>query len=228
MISTFTYFIFDYDGVVVNSEPVFAQFDCELINACLTKAGHSHKFTPADIRKLAGMGSQEKLLNAGKIAGIDMRPYTEQYLKARNEKRKTLFIENKIPLGKNLRQFINHVGKERCALATNKTGPKLETDMKIMGIADLFDITITTDPLPRKPAPDIIIKAMEQLNATPDQCVYIGDNKNDMIAAKAAEIKPIGFSINGLDKETEQAKLLKDHGALTVIDDHMDLTAYIK
>lgn len=43
-----------------------------------------------------------------------------------------------------------------------------------------------TDYLERKPAPDMVFKAMEQLGANPETTVYIGDSEVDLLTAKNA------------------------------------------
>ncbi|MCK5375290.1 MAG: HAD-IA family hydrolase [Alphaproteobacteria bacterium] len=225
----FTAFIFDFDGVTVNTEAIFASFDCGEINTVLEKADISERLPPSDMRKLAGMASRDKLLAVGKMLRCDMRPYIEEFTAERNKKRQTLFAENKVHLGKNIREFIDKIGKENCALSTNKRLYKLENDLAIMEIADIYSTVVTSDPpMRRKPEPDIIIEAMKLLNVQPDECAYIGDNMNDMIASKAANVTPIGFTIEGLVNEPKRAQMLKENGAMIVIDDFMDLIPYIK
>nr|WP_252892731.1 HAD hydrolase-like protein [Lentilactobacillus otakiensis] len=40
-----------------------------------------------------------------------------------------------------------------------------------------------------KPAPDMILKGIEKLDATPETTIYIGDTKFDLQAAHAANVK---------------------------------------
>ncbi len=221
--------IFDFDGVIADTETVFARFDCNLINKYLEIAGVSTTVTPLDVRKLAGGPGEEKLIKTGKALGIDLTSYEKDFSDERNEKRKTLFSEYRTSLGKSIKELIEKLGKDHCALATNKLAYKLERDLENMGYDGLFETIITSDPpMCRKPAPDIIIEAMKRLNAKPDECIYIGDNINDMLAAIAANVTPIGFVIDGLDNAPNQAQTLKDHGAVMVIDDFAELFPYIK
>lgn len=221
--------IFDFDGVIADTETVFAHFDCDMINFYLEIAGTTDKITPSDIRKLAGGPGEEKLLKTGMALGIDLIPYEEIFIIERNKKRKTLFAEKKPALSKNIEALLKKLGKEHYAIATNKLAEKLEHDLRNMDYNHLFDTIITSDPpMQRKPAPDMIFEAMKRLSAKPEECAYVGDNKNDMIAAKAAGVNPIGFIIEGLDNEPQYAKTLKDYGAIMVIDDFADLIPYIK
>ncbi len=220
--------IFDFDGVVADTESIFAHFDCNLINIYLQKAGFSNRVTPPDIRQLAGNQGDKKLLKTGEVLGVDLAPYEKEFIKERTIKRETLFAKHKPSLGKNLEPLLEKLGKKHSAIATNKLANKLEHDLKHMSYDHLFDIIITSDhPMRRKPAPDMILEAMKRIDAKPETCAYIGDNINDIIAAKAAGITPIGFIIEGLQNAPDRAKTLKDHGAVMVIDDFANLIPYI-
>ncbi|MCC1497220.1 HAD family hydrolase [Alcanivorax sp. 1008] len=75
------------------------------------------------------------------------------------------------------------------------------------GWLELFDVTVCgTDVARRKPAPDPLHYALQQLKLPADQHVwYVGDSTTDVIAARLAGITPIfyngaGWSQNWLDK----------------------------
>lgn len=75
------------------------------------------------------------------------------------------------------------------------------------GWQELFDVTVCgTDIARRKPAPDALLHALQQLKLPADQHVwYVGDSTTDVIAARLAGITPIfyngaGWSQNWLDK----------------------------
>ena len=224
-----TTIIFDFDGVTVNTEDTFAGFDCKLINTYLEKANLPPTLKPSDVRQLAGMPGADKLIKIGMLLDKDMTPYIEDYTAERNEKRKTLFADCKIPLCKNIEVLLKKLGKQHSALATNKIKEKLNRDLEYMGHKDIYDIIITCDPpMRRKPEPDIILEAMKRLKAIPEECAYIGDNPSDMIAAKAAKVTPIGFVTKELNNKHKRAQLLKDAGAMLIIDDFEDLIPYIK
>lgn len=49
----------------------------------------------------------------------------------------------------------------------------------------------------RKPHPEPLLRALEQLNVVPQRCVYIGDEITDIQAAEAAGVRALGISWNG-------------------------------
>lgn len=72
---------------------------------------------------------------------------------------------------------------------------------------DLFDVSVCgTDVARRKPAPDPLLHALEQLQVPADEHVwYVGDSTTDVIAARLAGITPIfyngaGWSQGWIDK----------------------------
>lgn len=221
------YVIFDFDGVIADTEGVFAEFDCGLINSVLLKLGISPSLTPFDIRGLAGYPGEEKLLTIGKIIDSDIQPFIEEFKEERTKKRRTLFKDHKVDLGRNLRELLDKLNGN-AALATNKIAIKLAHDMKMMDIENLFEIIVPCDaPMNRKPEPDIIIEAMKRLNAKPEECAYVGDNPNDMIAANSAGVMAVGFIIEGLEGNKPRSDALNHKGAEIVIDDFADLFPYI-
>jgi len=66
----------------------------------------------------------------------------------------------------------------------------------------LFDTMACGDDVPhRKPAPDLLLKAMENLSVVPDtSCWYVGDSTTDVVAAKEAQITAIFYNGAGWDQ----------------------------
>lgn len=221
------YVIFDFDGVIADTESVFAAFDYELLNNVLDKANIDERLSVKDVRELSGQSGETKLNTIAERFGFDAETYKDEFIKDRTEKRKTLFQDNPAPLGKNLREFLTGLDG-RTAVATNKTSKKFNMDTEIMGLTTLFDSVVTCDPpLRGKPETDLLLAAAFKLGAEPYECAYIGDNTSDMIAAQKAGMVPIGFVIEGKENAPERVQELTDNGAHHVIDDFMDMKSYL-
>ncbi len=219
--------IFDFDGVVADTETVFAHFDCGLLNDVLSAANAEERVTFQDLRAMAGYREEDKLASIARRFNLDLSPYEQEFLDKRNAARKTLFRDNPVPLGKNLEPFLSTLNG-RYALGTNKLASKLLPDMKIMNISDLFAVVVTCEPpLRKKPAPDVLLEAASRLGATPEECAYVGDNMIDLEAAKAANMQAVGFVIEGKNTQPQRVKDLQAGGADIVIDDFMDLRPYV-
>jgi phosphoglycolate phosphatase len=87
----------------------------------------------------------------------------------------------------------------KLGVLTNRDREFLEHEIKaihVTGWAHLFDTKVCGDDVAkRKPAPDLILKALENLAVTPDtSCWYVGDSTTDTIAAKDAGVTSIFYN----------------------------------
>jgi phosphoglycolate phosphatase len=83
----------------------------------------------------------------------------------------------------------------RLAIITNKPAEFIQPILTGLGISNIFELLIGGNTLAeRKPHPAPLFYALEQLNVTAEQCLMIGDSKNDILAAKAANIDSVGLT----------------------------------
>jgi len=83
----------------------------------------------------------------------------------------------------------------RLAIVTNKpfdfVGPILEG----LHLNELFELILGGDSLEKKkPDPSPLLHVCETLNVSIEESVMVGDSKNDILAANAAEIQSIGVT----------------------------------
>ena len=75
----------------------------------------------------------------------------------------------------------------RLAICTNKQQAPTVAVLNGFNIAKYFEVIVGGDVVPfRKPDPRHLLTALEQLRASPNESVMIGDNENDHAAARAA------------------------------------------
>ncbi|MDB2682964.1 HAD family hydrolase [Alphaproteobacteria bacterium] len=222
------YVILDFDGVIADTENVFASFDRDLMNAYLERGGVEARVEYDEMRALAGNPGEDKFdIIAGRY-GVDLSAHRDAFIEERSEARSVLFRDVPAPLGRNLKELLALM-TGRFALATNKTSAKLFHDMGLIGLTDLFPVIVPCDPpFRKKPEPDILLEAAKRIGAKPEQCVYVGDNTLDMVAAKAAGMAAAGFVIEGLSGHDERVRALVDAGADIVIDDFMSLERHLE
>jgi phosphoglycolate phosphatase len=83
----------------------------------------------------------------------------------------------------------------RLAIITNKPELFIEPIINGLGLNGLFELIIGGDTLEkRKPDPLPLHHACQQLSVNIEQCVMIGDSKNDILAAKAANMESIALT----------------------------------
>jgi phosphoglycolate phosphatase len=82
-----------------------------------------------------------------------------------------------------------HEQNLRMAVVTNKPRQFVPEILQHFQLQNYFPVVIGGDCLPqRKPEPEPLLMACEQLSIAPDQTIMIGDSRNDVGAARAAEI----------------------------------------
>ena len=77
----------------------------------------------------------------------------------------------------------------RKSIATTKGTPYTRIVLEQFGLLRYFDHVQGTDGFPCKPAPDVILHAMEALGGKPEECLMVGDSPADMEAGRRAGVK---------------------------------------
>jgi phosphoglycolate phosphatase len=80
----------------------------------------------------------------------------------------------------------------RLGICTNKQQTATFAVLEGFNIAKYFEVIVGGDVVSfRKPDPRHLLAALEQLGASPDESVMVGDNENDYTAARAAGVAVI-------------------------------------
>jgi len=77
----------------------------------------------------------------------------------------------------------------RKSTATTKGTPTTRKVLEQFGLLPYFNHVQGTDGFPSKPAPDVILAALQALGADPADCLMVGDSTPDMEAGRAAGVK---------------------------------------
>jgi HAD superfamily hydrolase (TIGR01509 family) len=79
------------------------------------------------------------------------------------------------------------------AVATNR-GASIRSILEHFQLDVYFNVIVSSrDVLRPKPEPDMLLLAAEQLNLTPQNCLFIGDSELDQLAARRAGIPFAGY-----------------------------------
>jgi HAD superfamily hydrolase (TIGR01509 family) len=99
-------------------------------------------------------------------------------------------------------------------LASSAKPEELEHYLTLLDARSLVDAwTDSGDVETTKPAPDLVVAALEKTGAAPKDAVMIGDSTWDCVAAKAAKVRSIGVLTGGFSREE-----LLEAGASKVFD----------
>lgn len=76
----------------------------------------------------------------------------------------------------------------RKGTATTKGTPTTGAILEQFGLIQYFDHVQGTDGFPCKPAPDVILRALDAMQASPAECLFVGDSAADMEAGRRAGV----------------------------------------
>jgi len=83
----------------------------------------------------------------------------------------------------------------RLAIVTNKPFDFVAPILEGLNLNGLFELHLGGDSLPqKKPDPTPLLYVCEKFNVTVEQCVMVGDSKNDILAANACGMQSIGVT----------------------------------
>ena len=106
----------------------------------------------------------------------------------------------------------------RTAVVSNKTDGAVQR-LARQYFPGLFDfVTGEREGVARKPAPDSVLLAMKELNASPASTVYVGDSEVDVLTAKNAALPCLTVTWGFRDRE-----VLREAGADVFFDTVSDL-----
>lgn len=173
--------IFDMDGVLIDSEPVYQEH---------IYRGFVKKYpwiTPEDLYPMAGMNSTEDKIFLAKLMRRDAAD--PDFLKEIEDNYKSCqvhypdIMRPQVPgLLKTLRQMGMTV-----ALASSSSGENIATVLSQCGIREYFDVVVSGfDFRESKPNPEIYLHTMERLNCRPEECLIIEDSNYGIAAGVSA------------------------------------------
>ena len=92
----------------------------------------------------------------------------------------------------------------RIAIVTGRmtTGERKWRELHRLNISHFIEVMVTGAEARSKPAPDGIIKCIQELGLSAQECVYVGDSRVDIIAAKKAGVRTIVIPTGVADRRS--------------------------
>ncbi len=180
--------IFDMDGVLIDSEPTHmegwvqalekhgASMDAEYYNQFI---GQTNEYMADKV-----VADFNLSCSPGEIIALS--------LKLRDE----IFMKNGFPPVPYTKELIIDLYNNgiRLAIASSSNVQEIDNVVKALDIERFFDALVSGVTVENsKPAPDIFIKAMDELGISSNECVVIEDAFHGVTAANNAGIPVIGF-----------------------------------
>ena len=173
--------IFDMDGLLVDSEPVWQEVEVELIES----RGYEYK---PEVRDL-GIG-----MRVDEFAAILQRHYPKlgdspAAIEAAITERMIALPAERIQARPGAEAIIRYAAERNIprAIASSSSQVIIEHFLRLMGWDSLIPNRYSAEYMPRgKPAPDIYLHAAERLGIPPQRCVALEDSRLGTQAALAA------------------------------------------
>lgn len=202
--------IFDFDGVIVDSEIVAARIQADLIS----KAGY--EVTGEELSQLyAGLTFKDILLRIEEVSAIPFQASLIEQAEELVDRR----LRADVPLIEGARNAIASVTGQRC-ICSNSIGERVNFMVEKNGLGPLFSGRVFSSldtPTGRpKPAPDVFLHAAKTLGANPADTFVVEDSVHGIAGAKAAGMRVIGFT-GASHSYPGHADMLTEAGAETVI-----------
>jgi mannitol-1-/sugar-/sorbitol-6-/2-deoxyglucose-6-phosphatase len=185
-ISFFDAVIFDMDGVLIDSEPLWKIAMEEVFSS------HGSKLTKQDFQRTVGLRIDEVIAYWHKHEGWkDVSPETVE--KEIVMKMVELIRENAQPLP-GVVETLDHLRNsgKKVGLATSSYEILIQTVLRELNIADYFDFTHSAEhEAYGKPHPAVYLTVANSLGIDPVRCLVVEDSLNGIISAKAARMKVV-------------------------------------
>ncbi|WP_405163518.1 HAD family phosphatase [Nocardia sp. NBC_01499] len=176
--------VFDMDGVLIDSEPVWEQVRREYV------AERGGQWLPDAQQRLMGMSTREWSEYLSTDLGVDEPPETV----ARDViERMAAHYDRAVPLLPGAIDAVQRMS-EKWPLGVASSSPRALIDVVLgrTGLIEFFNVTFSTEEVDRgKPAPDVYVAVAAFLRQRPADCAAVEDSSNGMRSAHAAGMRVI-------------------------------------
>jgi HAD superfamily hydrolase (TIGR01509 family) len=171
--------VFDLDGVLVDSEPIWDEARRDLV------ARHGGTWLLTATRDMMGMSSHEWSAYMHDKLGVPL-PAERISQEVAN------FVDGRyserLPLLPGAREAVERLAHRwPLGLASSSNRTIIDRFLEMSGLRASFAVTVSSEEVERgKPAPDVYVAAAARLGAATPRCVAVEDSTNGIRAAAAA------------------------------------------
>lgn len=181
-------FIFDMDGVIIDSEPIHFEVDIQ------TMSYLGHDISKEDLEKYVGTTNPAMWQSIRQE--YNLLQTVEEIIEYQSAKKISTLRGLEIEPIEGIKELIINLKEYDIPVAIASSSPRgfIEEVLSKLGMENDFDCVVSGEEVAQgKPAPDVYIEAARQLGVDVKRCLVLEDSRNGIIAAKAAGMRCIGF-----------------------------------
>ncbi|MEO3772953.1 HAD family phosphatase [Micromonospora sp. B9E7] len=192
--------VFDLDGVIVDSEPVWEEVRRAYV------AAHGGTWQPDTQRRLMGMSTGEWAHYLSGELGVGR---TAEQVAAEVVEEMTRRYRDHVPLIDGADQVVRRLAARwPLGLASSSPTRLIEAALAATGLTDAFGATLSTEQTERgKPAPDVYLSVAGRLGVDPGRCVAVEDSSNGVRSAAAAGMRVVAVPHGSYPLDPDAARL---------------------
>ncbi|MFY1705593.1 HAD family hydrolase [Micromonospora sp. WMMA1923] len=178
--------IFDLDGVIVDSEPVWEEVRRAYV------ADHHGTWQPDTQRRLMGMSTGEWAAYLSGELGVDR---SAEQVAAEVVDQMARRYAARVPVIDGADRVVRRLAARwPLGLASSSPTRLIEAALVATELTDAFGATLSTERTARgKPAPDVYLAVAERLGVDPARCAAVEDSSNGVRSAAAAGMRVVAI-----------------------------------
>jgi HAD superfamily hydrolase (TIGR01509 family) len=203
-----SHFIFDCDGVLVDSEPLSMKVDVQIL------AEHGITMSEDEAhRRFVGRTFAAMLDEMTREFGVSFPLDTSN----QKDLRLLNLYERELVAVEGVEAALAALEPQHFSVASNSPYERVETALRITKLTPFFGNRITTfEHVARgKPEPDVFIEAARRAGYEPKDCIVVEDSVTGVTAAHRAGCFVLGFTGTNPHPEEHAAKLLNAGAGVT-------------
>jgi HAD superfamily hydrolase (TIGR01509 family) len=176
--------VFDLDGVIVDSEPVWEQVRRQVV------AEHGGRWAPDAQQRIMGMSTGEWARYLSQDLGVGLPPETVAATVIEGMQAR---YRAGVPLMPGATEAVRTLAARwPLGLASSSPPALIDAVLDGAGLRECFMATMSTEQVERgKPAPDIYLAVTARLGRAPGRCAAVEDSTNGLRSAAAAGLHVI-------------------------------------
>jgi len=178
--------VFDLDGVILQTEEIWD----EVRSAYVRERGG--RYDEEIQRAMMGMSAPEWSAYLAEDAGV---PGTPAEINQDVVDLMLAAYARDLPLIPGAIETVRRIADAfPLALASSSNRAIFEEVLRLAGLADAFQATVSSEEVPRgKPAPDVYLEAARRLGVAPERCAAVEDSHSGIRSAHAAGMRVVAI-----------------------------------